>query len=60
MTHKPLLIAPSILASDFARLGEEVAAKRTQNIAMRTAMARFPFVKPLDVVADRKLSHFLA
>jgi DNA replication protein DnaC len=29
-------------------LGEEVAAKRTQNIAMRTAMARFPFVKPLE------------
>lgn len=29
-------------------LGEEVAAKTTKNIAMRTAMARFPFVKPLD------------
>ena len=29
-------------------LGEEVAAKRTQNISMRTAMARFPFVKPLE------------
>ena len=29
-------------------LGEEVAAKRSQNIAMRTAMARFPFVKPLE------------
>ena len=29
-------------------LGEEVAAKRCQNIAMRTAMARFPFVKPLE------------
>jgi len=28
-------------------LGEEVAAKTTKNIAMRTAMARFPFVKPL-------------
>lgn len=26
MTHTPCLIAPSILASDFARLGEEVAA----------------------------------
>ena len=29
-------------------LGEEVAAKRSQNITMRTAMARFPFVKPLE------------
>lgn len=29
-------------------LGEEVAAKMTKNIAMRTAMARFPFVKPLE------------
>lgn len=29
-------------------LGEEVAAKRSQNISMRTAMARFPFVKPLE------------
>ena len=29
-------------------LGEEVAAKTSKNIAMRTAMARFPFVKPLD------------
>ncbi len=29
-------------------LGEEVAAKATKNIAMRTAMARFPFVKPLE------------
>lgn len=26
MSHKPVLIAPSILASDFSRLGEEVAA----------------------------------
>jgi ribulose-phosphate 3-epimerase len=26
MTHRPLLIAPSILAADFARLGEEIAA----------------------------------
>lgn len=26
MTHRPLLIAPSILASDFARFGEEVRA----------------------------------
>ena len=29
-------------------LGEEVAAKAMKNIAMRTAMARFPFVKPLE------------
>ena len=28
-------------------LSEEVAAKTSKNIAMRTAMARFPFVKPL-------------
>lgn len=29
-------------------LGEEVASKQAKNIAMRTAMARFPFVKPLE------------
>lgn len=29
-------------------LGEEVAAKTAKNIAMRTSMARFPFVKPLE------------
>ena len=29
-------------------LGEEVAAKTSKNVAMRTAMARFPFVKPLE------------
>jgi DNA replication protein DnaC len=29
-------------------LGEEVAAKMSTNITMRTAMARFPFVKPLE------------
>nr|WP_246262305.1 ATP-binding protein [Aromatoleum evansii] len=29
-------------------LGEEVAAKTAKNISMRTAMARFPFVKPLE------------
>ncbi|MCX7172458.1 MAG: IS21-like element helper ATPase IstB [Proteobacteria bacterium] len=29
-------------------LSEEVAAKTSRNVAMRTAMARFPFVKPLD------------
>jgi DNA replication protein DnaC len=29
-------------------LGEEVAAKMSKNIAMRTAVARFPFVKPLE------------
>ncbi|MBI3041799.1 MAG: ATP-binding protein [Betaproteobacteria bacterium] len=36
--------------SDFLEqvLTEEVSAKTTKNIAMRTAMARFPFVKPLE------------
>ena len=29
-------------------LGEEVAAKTSKNIAMRTAMARLPFLKPLE------------
>jgi DNA replication protein DnaC len=29
-------------------LAEEVASKAAKNVAMRTAMARFPFVKPLD------------
>jgi DNA replication protein DnaC len=29
-------------------LSEEVAAKTTKNVAMRTALARFPFVKPLE------------
>jgi len=29
-------------------LSEEVASKAAKNVAMRTAMARFPFVKPLD------------
>lgn len=29
-------------------LGEEVAAKTAKNIPMRTAVARFPFVKPLE------------
>jgi DNA replication protein DnaC len=29
-------------------LAEEVAAKTSKNVAMRTAMARFPFVKPLE------------
>jgi len=48
-------------------LGEEVAAKTTKNIAMRTAMARFPFVKPLETFdfayqpsIDRKQLHQLA
>jgi DNA replication protein DnaC len=36
--------------SDFLEqvLAEELAAKTTKNVAMRTAMARFPFVKPLE------------
>jgi DNA replication protein DnaC len=29
-------------------LAEEVAAKTSKNVTMRTAMARFPFVKPLE------------
>lgn len=29
-------------------LGEEVAAKTAKNVSMRTAMARIPFVKPLE------------
>jgi len=48
-------------------LGEEVAAKMSKNIAMRTAMARFPFVKPLETFdfdyqpsIDRKQLHSLA
>lgn len=48
-------------------LGEEVAAKASKNIAMRTAMARFPFVKPLESFdfgyqpsIDRKLVQQLA
>ena len=47
-------------------LGEEVAAKTSKNIAMRTAMARFPFVKPLETFdfayqpsIDRKQVHAL-
>jgi len=31
-----------------AILGEEVASKREKNVAMRTNLARFPFVKRLD------------
>ncbi len=48
-------------------LGEEVAAKTSKNIAMRTAMARLPFVKPLETFdfayqpsIDRKQVHTLA
>jgi len=48
-------------------LGEEVAAKTSKNIAMRTAMARFPFVKPLETFdfayqpsIDKKQVHALA
>ena len=37
--------------SDFLdnMLSEEVAAKKEKNIAMRTSMARFPFVKTLEL-----------
>jgi DNA replication protein DnaC len=48
-------------------LGEEVGAKTSKNIAMRTAMARFPFVKPLETFdfgyqpsIDQKQLHTLA
>ena len=36
--------------SDFLEqiLSEEVAAKTSKNVTMRTSMARFPFVKPLE------------
>ena len=42
--------AKELAYSDFLEqvLVEEVAAKTTKNVAMRTAMARFPFVKPLE------------
>jgi DNA replication protein DnaC len=42
--------AKEIAYSDFLDqvLSEEVAAKTTKNVAMRTALARFPFVKPLE------------
>ena len=53
-------------------LTEEVAAKTSKNVAMRTAMARFPFVKPLETfdfayqpsidrkqVLDLASSHFI-
>lgn len=39
-----------IAYSDFLErvLAEEVASKTSKNVAMRTSMARFPFVKPLE------------
>jgi DNA replication protein DnaC len=42
--------ARELAYSDFLEqvLAEEVAAKTSKNVAMRTAMARFPFVKPLE------------
>ena len=42
--------AKELAYSDFLELvlSEEVAAKTQKNVAMRTAMARFPFVKPLE------------
>ena len=36
-------------------LGEEVAAKTSRNITMRTAMARFPFVQPLETSSTEVL-----
>jgi DNA replication protein DnaC len=48
-------------------LGEEVAAKTTKNVAMRTSLARFPFVKGLEAFdfayqpsIDRKQVQMLA
>jgi DNA replication protein DnaC len=48
-------------------LSEEVAAKTSKNVTMRTAMARFPFVKPLETFdfgyqpsIDRKQVQMLA
>jgi DNA replication protein DnaC len=55
--------------SDFLEqvLGEEVAAKTSRNVTMRTSMARFPFVKPLETFEfgyqpsiDRKQVQMLA
>jgi hypothetical protein len=42
--------AKELAYSDFLEqvLSEEVSAKTSKNVAMRTAMARFPFVKPLE------------
>ncbi len=42
--------AKELAYSDFLEqvLSEEVAAKTSKNVTMRTAMARFPFVKPLE------------
>jgi DNA replication protein DnaC len=41
--------AQELAYSDFLEqvLAEEVAAKTSKNVTMRTSMARFPFVKPL-------------
>jgi DNA replication protein DnaC len=55
--------------SDFLEqvLSEEVAAKTSKNVTMRTSMARFPFVKPLETFdfgyqpsIDRKQVQMLA
>ena len=42
--------AKELAYSDFLEhvLSEEVSAKTSKNVAMRTSMARFPFVKPLE------------
>jgi DNA replication protein DnaC len=42
--------AKEMAYSDFLEqvLSEEVAAKTSKNVTMRTSMARFPFVKPLE------------
>ena len=42
--------ADELAYADFLEqvLAEEVAAKTSKNVMMRTSMARFPFVKPLE------------
>jgi DNA replication protein DnaC len=42
--------AQELAYADFLErvLSEEVAAKTSKNVTMRTSMARFPFVKPLE------------
>ena len=45
-----LAAAKEMAYADFLEqlLSEEIEAKTSKNVAMRTSMARFPFVKPLD------------
>lgn len=61
--------ASELAYADFLEgvLSEEVVAKTSKNVTMRTAMARFPFVKPLETFdfsyqpsIDKKQVHTLA